>query len=246
MWRHDGLLDRGRHRRPGPLAARRLAHRQRRQRATAAPARPTAGIVRLRLVPDGVVAHAGLQPGLWGEAGAERERAHRALVRVQGLLGPEAVVTAVLGGGRGSADRVAPGAVGRRADPAAGRGVAGADPVAPRRAAPARRGPAGCRRPRRRRCCPSRCPRAVRRRRRAGRGRARGCELTGAPASVVVGAGQAPVEVDGWAGPWPVDERWWAPAEAAGGPGSRSHLADGRALLLALRGGHWTVEAIYD
>ena len=45
------------------------------------------GIVRLRLEPDGVLAHAGLQLGLWGDVGAERDRAHRALVRVQGMLG---------------------------------------------------------------------------------------------------------------------------------------------------------------
>jgi protein ImuB len=71
-----------------------------------APARPTAGLVRLRLVPDGVLFHLGLQPGLWGDAGAERERAHRALSRIQGLLGPDAVVTAVLGGGRSADDQI--------------------------------------------------------------------------------------------------------------------------------------------
>ena len=42
----------------------------------------------------------------WGDAGEERDRAHRAITRVQGLLGPEAVVTAVLGGGRGFAEQV--------------------------------------------------------------------------------------------------------------------------------------------
>ncbi|WP_233514067.1 DNA polymerase Y family protein, partial [Micromonospora craterilacus] len=104
VWRHDGLLT--------PAA---IADRVRWQldgwlsgagRRGGGPARPTAGIIRLRLVPDGVLAQASLQPGLWGETGAERERAHRALSRVQGLLGPEAVVTAVLGGGRSPADQV--------------------------------------------------------------------------------------------------------------------------------------------
>ena len=70
------------------------------------PARPTAGIDRLRLIPDGLVRYAGMQPGLWGELGVADERAHRAMVRVQGLLGPDSVFTAVLGGGRGYADRV--------------------------------------------------------------------------------------------------------------------------------------------
>ncbi len=68
--------------------------------------RPSGGIVRLRLVPDGVVEHAGLQLGLWGDAGVERDRAHRAMTRVQGLLGPEAVVTAVASGGRDPVDEI--------------------------------------------------------------------------------------------------------------------------------------------
>nr|WP_308221117.1 DNA polymerase Y family protein [Micromonospora sp. XM-20-01] len=66
VWRHDGLL-----------TAAAIADRVRWQldgwltgsngRGGMRPARPTAGIVRLRLVPDGVLAQAGLQPGLWGE-----------------------------------------------------------------------------------------------------------------------------------------------------------------------------------
>ena len=102
VWRHDGTL-----------TAAAIAERVRWQldgwltgARRGAPARPTAGLVRLRLVPDGVLVHLGLQPGLWGDAGAERERAHRALSRVQGLLGPEAVVTAVLGGGRSADDQI--------------------------------------------------------------------------------------------------------------------------------------------
>jgi protein ImuB len=102
VWRHDGTLtaaaiaERVRWQLDGWLSG---THRN-------GPPRPTAGLVRLRLVPDGVLVHLGLQPGLWGDAGAERERAHRALSRVQGLLGPDAVVTAVLGGGRSADDQV--------------------------------------------------------------------------------------------------------------------------------------------
>jgi protein ImuB len=102
VWRHDGML-----------TAAAIAERVRWQldgwltgARRGAPARPTAGLVRLRLVPDGVLFHLGLQPGLWGDAGAERERAHRALSRIQGLLGPDAVVTAVLGGGRSADDQI--------------------------------------------------------------------------------------------------------------------------------------------
>src|SRR3954470_10744275 len=102
VWRHDGTLtsaaiaERVRWQLDGWLTGARRG----------APARPTAGLVRLRLVPDGVIVHLGLQPGLWGDAGAERERAHRALSRVQGLLGPGSVVTPVLGGGRSADDQV--------------------------------------------------------------------------------------------------------------------------------------------
>jgi protein ImuB len=70
-------------------------------------------------------------------------------------------------------------------------------------------------------------------------------ELTGTPAALVVERGD-PVEISGWAGPWPVDERWWAPGEGRRRARFQVALADGRALLLALAGGHWAVEAIYD
>ncbi|MBO0850646.1 MAG: DNA polymerase Y family protein, partial [Pseudonocardia sp.] len=64
------------------------------------------GIRSLRLSGDEVVPAGALQLGLWGDVGAADERAGRALVRVQALLGPEGVYTAVLGGGRGQAERV--------------------------------------------------------------------------------------------------------------------------------------------
>ncbi len=44
----------------------------------------------------------------------------------------------------------------------------------------------------------------------------------------------------------PVDERWWAPAEASRRARFQVCLADGTALLLSLAGGRWSVEAIYD
>ena len=54
-----------------------------------------------------VVSAEALQLPLWGGLGEEdRLRARRALVRVQGLLGPEAVQVPVLSGGRGPAERI--------------------------------------------------------------------------------------------------------------------------------------------
>ncbi|MEV2240277.1 DNA polymerase Y family protein [Micromonospora sp. NPDC049891] len=262
VWRHDGLLtaaaiaDRVRWQLDGWLSgARRGGDR---------PARPTAGIIRLRLLPDGVLAQAGLQPGLWGETGAERERAHRALSRVQGLLGPEAVVTAVLGGGRSPADqtrlvpwgdeRLPARSGGRRAS--AGSAVpswpgrmpppspavvlptplaasvldaTGAPVVVSARlavSAPPARLSIGTRPPQP--TGPTPAPGPV------------------PSAAVLRGGTVASVEIVGWVGPWPVDERWWAPAEARRRARFQVRLADGSALLLAVESGQWLVEAIYD
>ncbi|MDG4799600.1 DNA polymerase Y family protein [Micromonospora sp. WMMD980] len=277
VWRHDGLL-----------TAAAIADRVRWQldgwlsgsngRGGARPARPTAGIVRLRLVPDGVLAQAGLQPGLWGETGAERDRAHRALSRVQGILGPEAVVTAVLGGGRSPADQVrlvpwgdervptrpgppplpalpppgaappvasgsaavsvapaGPGGVARRADRRIGRGRVVAEPPWPGRIPPP--SPAVV--------LPT--PLSAEVHDVAGEPVVVSARLavSAAPARLTVGTGR-PAEISGWAGPWPVDERWWAPVEARRRARFQVCLADGAALLLAVEGGQWLVEAIYD
>ncbi|MEU5675496.1 DNA polymerase Y family protein, partial [Micromonospora sp. NPDC047753] len=199
-------------------------------RAGARPARPTAGIIRLRLIPDGVIAQAGLQAGLWGETGEERERAHRALSRVQGILGPEAVVTAVLGGGRAPADQVRLVPWGDERVPARPE----APPWPGRLPPPA---PAVV--------LPS--PLAATVHDAAGEPVVISARLavSAAPARLVVGTGQ-PAEIVGWAGPWPVDERWWAPAEARRRARFQVSLADGAALLLAVESGQWLVEAIYD
>src|ERR1700743_252931 len=69
--------------------------------------RPTAEVTLLQLQAVEVVSAEALQLPLWGGLGEEdRLRARRALVRVQGLLGPEAVRVPVLSGGRGPAERI--------------------------------------------------------------------------------------------------------------------------------------------
>ncbi|WP_431904832.1 DNA polymerase Y family protein [Micromonospora carbonacea] len=255
VWRHDGLL-----------TAAAIADRVRWQldgwltgsagRPGARPTRPTAGIIRLRLVPDGVLARADLQPGLWGETGEERERAHRALSRVQGLLGPEAVVTAVLGGGRSPGDQVRLVPWGDERLPARP-----GEPTGPARAdaqtGPARGGAAssgrGASPPWPGRLPPPSpavvlpAPLAATVHDAAGEpvGVSARLQLTAAPARLAVGAAR-PVEIVGWAGPWPVDERWWSPAESRRRARFQVCLADGAALLLAVESGRWLVEAIYD
>jgi protein ImuB len=66
---------------------------------------PTAGITRLRFVPIETVPSGTHQQALWGGPGESGERAHRALARVQTMLGLGSVVVAVVEGGRGPADR---------------------------------------------------------------------------------------------------------------------------------------------
>jgi protein ImuB len=63
-------------------------------------------LTHLVLVPDEVVPDRGRQLGFWGGETETAQRATRALARIQGLLGPEAVHTARLRGGRDPADRV--------------------------------------------------------------------------------------------------------------------------------------------
>ena len=51
--------------------------------------------------------------------------------------------------------------------------------------------------------------------------------------------------VTGWAGPWPVVQRWWS-AEPRRQVFLQALMADGQAVLMALRDGVWTVEGRYD
>src|SRR5215217_5139632 len=67
---------------------------------------PPGALTRLTLIPDEVVPNQGRQLGFWGGESALTQRAARALARIQGLLGPEAVQTAHLQGGRDPATRV--------------------------------------------------------------------------------------------------------------------------------------------
>jgi len=64
------------------------------------PARPTAGITLLELVPDEAVAATGRQLGFWGASPDAAARAARAVARLAGLLGPDAAAVAERRGGR--------------------------------------------------------------------------------------------------------------------------------------------------
>ena len=66
----------------------------------------TAGIALLALIPDEVVPADGRQLGFWGGDQVAHQRADRALARVQGMVGFDAVTTAVVQGGRTPAEQV--------------------------------------------------------------------------------------------------------------------------------------------
>ncbi|MDQ1444699.1 MAG: protein ImuB [Acidimicrobiaceae bacterium] len=286
---------------------------------------PTGGLTLLRLVPDEVRADNGCQPGFWGGGGEGDERAARAMARVQGILGPEAVVTAVLSGGRdpmeqatlvpwgdvreparlppavlvpGSARRPKPASAHSPADspadagserkstgrsrrrrrrppptptadtPTADTPTPGPDTPTPGPDTPDPTGPKPRRARRFRRRTqaaealappwpghvPGPAPTVVYPRPlRAEVHDAAGTPvaitgrhaLSAPPARLSVGGGRW-VELTGWAGPWPVDERWWDGDAHRRRVRFQALTAAGAAYLLAVEGGSWRVEAAYD
>lgn len=191
---------------------------------------PTGGLVVLRLAADEVVADDGHQLDLWGVADEAGERVVRAVARLQGMLGPEAVTTPVPGGGRGPADRVTR--------------VAWGEPRRPR-LPPDPPWPGRLPAPSPALVHPDPVPAELTDDTGAAVAVSGRCVLSAAPAWLSVRGGRR-VRTTGWAGPWPVDERWW---DTDGGS-RRARLqvltADGAARLLALDGGRWWVEADYD
>ncbi|WP_092531301.1 Y-family DNA polymerase [Amycolatopsis arida] len=214
--------------------------------------RPTAGVVRLRLEPEETVTGQSLQLGLWpaGPGGTARgglgdehalatERAGRALVRVQALLGPDGVLTPVLGGGRGPAERVRLVPWGERAEPAGDPGAPWPGRLPPPSPATVFERPP---------------PATVLDAAGEPVGITARHRITAPPHRVAVAGGRARRVLD-WAGPWPVAAAWWT------GPGARDRARlqvlpegdrpgePGTALLLVWeRGGDpmWTVEGRYD
>jgi protein ImuB len=196
------------------------------------PDRPSGGVTRLRLVPIETVPSGSHQQTLWGASGAENERAHRALARVQTLLGHGSVLAPVLEGGRDPGQRT--------------RLVAwGDEPAAVR--SPQQPWPGSLPAP-----APSVLldpPRAAHLLDATGHSVVvtdRGA-MPAPPALFAIG-GEKPVAVTSWAGPWPVDERWWSASAAR--QVVRCQVVDvrGRAYLVSgsMPAGEWSVDAVYD
>lgn len=189
----------------------------------------TAPAARVRFIPDAVGALAEHAEGLWGSG--PDERIHRAMSRVQSMLGHGGVVSAVVGGGRGPRDRQTLVAWG---DPAVARydgslpWPGSVPPPAPATVFP---------RPE---------PATVL----DADGRAvivSGSGTLSAPPARFRTAEQAELlPVHAWAGPWAVDERWWDAEHARRLARMQLVGVDGAAWLLVVEGSTWWTEARYD
>jgi protein ImuB len=206
--------------------------------------RPTAGITLLRLVPDQVVAATGSQLGFWSDRRVAPDAVTRVLARVQGLLGPDAVMVPEYRGGRDPASAaVAVSAAG--VDLGEERPAASADwveapwpgklpPPSPVLVA-----------------SPSTPMWLIDHHGQEVEVNGRG-EISAAPCHLLASRpgpddrhdASAPSRVESWAGPWPVDERWWSDRDR------RARLqvltADGVAHLLSRVHRRWWLNARYD
>lgn len=189
---------------------------------------PSAGITLVRLTAGEVGPEVGRQLGLLSERAEADPRLERAVARVQGLLGPSSVGTAVLRGGRGPLEQGGflpwrePSGPSRRAEPWPGRLPSPSPAVVyPEPPEVGLEGEGGA-------------PVRV-----SGRGR-----LASPPARLT--AGGRLLSVTAWAGPWPLEERWWDPSCHRRRARLQVMLEDGSAHLLALEKGCWRLEASYD
>ncbi|MEP6482096.1 MAG: DNA polymerase Y family protein [Rhodoglobus sp.] len=186
----------------------------------------SSGIIRVRISPEAVDAIGNHESGLWGTG--PDERIHHGLSRVQSMLGHGAVLVPSVGGGRTLADRQQLVAWGDR--PVGGK--AASQPWPGQLPAPL---PGTVFSPRH--------PVTI-----FGPGGGtvavddRGV-LSAAPREL--SAGRTVLRIDSWAGPWPIDERWWS-ADANRSWRFQAVDSTGCAWLLVLDGSGWWAEARYD
>jgi len=197
--------------------------------------RPSGGISKLSLVPDQVVPASGRQLGFWGGETETDERAARVAARLQGQLGIDSVMVPELRGGREAGEQIV--LVSAATVELRGRSI---EPVHHERAP----WPGGMPCP-----SPARVPVApvpvelldksgdavsV-----SGRG-----HVSARPA-MLVSAGRS-AEISVWAGPWPVEERWWDPQTHRRVARVQVLTVDGDAHLVVLEGGRWWITATWD
>ena len=203
---------------------------------------PTGGISFIRLRAVETLPDEGRQLGFWGGQSEADERAERALQRVQTLVGFDGVTVGRLGSGRRFADleqRLPFGTAGPRGIGASstagprGTGASDTPPWPGRLGAPApaemlaepeplvvldaNGDPVGV----------------------SGRAQA------SAPPAMLRRADGRTSRIAAWAGPWPLDERWWS-TQSRRQARFQLVLDDGTAHLCAVEGGRWQREATYD
>jgi protein ImuB len=190
----------------------------------------SSAITRVRILPESVDAIGNHEAGLWGTG--PDERIHHGLSRVQSVLGHGAVLTATVGGGRGVADRYTPTAWG---DP-----TLLARPVE-------RPWPGVLPAPFPATVFPYPCQVSVV----TSAGEQVGIDARGALSGVPVefsptNSPRDSRQLRGWAGPWPVDERWWDAAHTRRASRFQMLDFDGTPWLLVFESGVWWAEARYD
>jgi protein ImuB len=203
----------------------------------------TSPVVRLRLVPDQADPVGAHVDGLWG--GGPDERIHRALSRVQSMLGHGAVASVVIGGGRGFAERQTLVPWGDRPVPAHPAdqpwpgAISSVDPARWPTLAPTTIFPA-----------------PLRAKVYAEDGSevsvsARGA-LSGAPTAFRLDPAPQVADsnklhpITAWAGPWLTHERWWDPSTESRQARFQFQTADTRAWLFTLHRTTWQAQATYD
>lgn len=213
------------------------------------PNAPSGPVNLLRLTPVETMPTGAHQRALWGGDGVPEERAHRALARIQSLLGPGSVEISMVSGGRSPAQRtrLTPwGDTAPRENTARGNtaregqqlGSSAGQPWPGRLPAPA---PSVIVDP----------PRPIQVLDHLGH-----TVLVTERGAVPAAPAQFSLEIiserltgiTAWAGPWPVDERWWDPESAR--RLARMQLVDtaGRAYLVCfdVTAGCWLLEGVYD
>lgn len=195
---------------------------------------PGSALARITIVPEEVTAHPGVQLSFWGGQTEPGRRAARGIARLQGLLGPEAVVVPEYKGGRGPDDKF-------RLVPADAVDLLNRSAVPEFLAEAPWPGNV-----------PAPSPALVFSDRKGvgvldGAGKALGVDgdrLSASPTTVTLGARR--LQVTGWAGPWPVNERWWDPKASRRLVRMQVACADNNAYLVAFEEGRWWLEAAYD
>ena len=216
------------------------------------PGAVSSGVVLLRLVPAETMPMEGRQLGFWGEASDADERAVRAVARLVGLAGSDAVHVPERSGGRDPVERyrwVSAAAVDLDDLPARSRLLG--DPPHPWSGSIGTPSPGWV----------ADEPETVQVLDASGnevRVDGRGA-LSAPPARLqrAVGIRDDTAQHDtaqhdttqhdivGWAGPWPLDERWWDPLRRRRRARFQFVTAGGEAVLVSVENGTWRLEARY-